>query len=467
MTRTPSPSTMEAIYAVPIGTRWLLAAPHSGNYALVNRAAVAAVATCAVGRPDDTPESIRHLWGQLSATSDPACPPPPVEEKLVIIPTRACNMQCIYCDFVASEKRAATLDPRVACKFVDDAIARATTGDQDTLRIHFFGGEPLVARRCVETIVHYTRMACARRGLTPWFEVTTNGLLDRTAVPFIGDYMDSAVISLDGAVATHDFNRRRLDGRGTYSAIAANIRRLSKFPVELSLRACITDRSVDDIPAIAAHFCAEFEFDILSFEMLAPNESAHSAGLSPPDPRRFAAGVLQAESVAAAHGVRVVHGPSELTGPRTTSCPLGRGTRMLNPEGQLTACYLEPMRWQKRELDLVIGQVDSTSGVRVDSRKLDAIVRLVESKPRCARCFCRHTCAGGCHVDQTPPGCSVEYDDRCRATRVITAGRILRNLEGSKAAEEFARQPAWLHAVAESADDRLATWTSEASRRPA
>ena len=152
------------------------------------------------------------------------------------------------------------------------------------LRIHFFGGEPLVARPCVETVVHYARMVCARKGVTPWFEITTNGLFDPTALSFVGDYFDSAVISLDGAESAHDFNRQRADGGGTYSAISENIRRLSRYPVELSLRTCVTNRSVDSMTTIASHFCSEFDFDILCFEMLASNESARDAGLRPAGP---------------------------------------------------------------------------------------------------------------------------------------------------------------------------------------
>jgi hypothetical protein len=95
----------------------------------------------------------------------------------------------------------------------------------------------------------------------------------------------------------------------------------------------------------------------------------------------------------------------------------------------------------------------------IEQQKLDAIAGLLDSKPRCARCFCRRTCAGGCHIEQTPPGCSLEYDDRCRATRVITAGRLLRSLEGIKAAEAFSEQPSAMRGVAENPDDRLTAWT--------
>lgn len=453
------------VFALPVDGKWLLVSPHNMTSALVNRAAVEAVAACAAGDATYAQGPVRSLWRQLSEPSENPCRPPPALEKLVIIPTRACNMRCVYCDFGTPGAPAKTLDPRLACKLIDHLAAKSPSTSPAPLRIHFFGGEPLVVRSCVETVVHYARMVCARAGLIPWFEVTTNGLLDSTSVPLIGDYMDSVVISLDGPESAHDFNRRRADGGGTYAAIAANIRQLSRFPVELSLRTCVTSRSVDAMTAIASHFCSEFDFDLLCFEMLAPNESAHDAGLSPPDPYRFAAGFLKAEALAASRGVKVVHGPSELVGPRATSCPVGRGTLMLNPEGLLTACYLEAKRWTSRGIDPVVGRVDPVSGPMIEPQKLDAITGILASKPRCARCFCRRTCAGGCHIEQTPPGCSLEYDDRCRATRTITAGRFLRNLEGPAAAEAFAEQSSVMRSVAENPDDRLAAWTCGPKQR--
>lgn len=451
----------DEIYVVPMGEQWLLVSPRSQVSATVNRPAVDAVASCAAGNGADAPLGVRDLWRQLSTTRLHASFPLASMEKLVIIPTRSCNMRCVYCDFGAPSTLATVLDPRLACRLIDAAVA-SMHPSSSTLRIHFFGGEPMVARSCTETVVHYARMVCSRMGLTPWFEITTNGLFDPSAVPFIGDYMDSAVVSLDGDRSEHDYNRRRADGTGTYADIAANLRRLGRHPVELSVRACITNRSVGLMTEMASHFCSEFAIDHLCFEMLAPNESARVAGLEPPDPCRFAAGVLEAEGQAA-RGVRIVHGPSELTASRPTSCPVGPGTLMLDPEGRLMACYLETERWTRHGLDPQYGHVDLLGGAVIEKGKIDAFAGILRSKPRCARCFCRHTCAGGCHAEQTFPGCSLAYDDRCRATRVITAGRLLRNLEGAGGAALFAGQPSVMLAVADNPDDRLTAWKARST----
>jgi uncharacterized protein len=450
------------VYAVPVLDRWLVFSPLSWAAAVVNHAAAAALARHAEGKgaPDAPEDGVAELWQELTSrvvspqTGDGS-------PKLVIMPTRACNMRCVYCDFGAQDALGTTLDPRTACLLAEHFAAGVRAQGENVLRVHLFGGEPLVAGHCTKAIVHCVRALCARTGMVPWFEVTTNGLFDEGLVPFLGDYIDSIVVSLDGAESLHDHNRRRPDGRGTYADIAANLHRLEVYPAELCLRMCVTDRSVDSMAKVTTRLCGEFRFDVLSFEMLAENECSCAAGLAAPDPLRFAAGVMAAEGAAAAAGVRVVHGPSELVGPRTTGCPLGRGTLMLSPDGALTACYLDPRRWEDRGLDLSLGHVDMNSGVFIDEERLEAVAVLTATKPRCDRCFCRYTCAGGCHVDHTPPGCSLEYDDRCRAIRVTTAGRLLRYLGFGAEADLLIADAEMMRLLADHPDDRLPSWRAE------
>ncbi len=444
------------LYAIPVLDQWLVLSPQTWTVAMVNRSAVAALARFAEGSSQGLPNELQALWRRLTRNAPTLPPPDEGPDKLVVLQPRACNMRCVYCDFDAAQAAPGILDPRQACRLADCFARRLRKRGERTLRVHFFGGEPLVAWFCTETIVHYVRSLCARMDLVPWFELTTNGDFDPSLIPFVGDYIDSVVVSLDGPESVHDFNRRSPDGGGTYARIAANLHRLASYPAHLCLRMCVTNRSVDAMADVAAGFCREFDFEVLSFEALAENACSRRAGLSAPDPFAFAAGLLRAETLAAQEGVRIVHGPSELTGPRISSCPLGRGTWMLGPGGEIAACYLDPERWQARGLDLALGRVDAAGGVSIDQRKADEVAALVRAKPRCVRCFCRHTCAGGCHVDQTPPGCSPAYDQRCLAIRAITASRLLRRLGDEAAVELLAGRRTALESIARHPDDRLA-----------
>ncbi len=449
------------VFALPLQDRWLVFAPGTWSAALMNHSALGALAECL--EPDHRAPSLEalELFQALTiAAPDARHVRADASPKLVIMPTRACNIACVHCDFGAADAPLTVLDPRVAYPLIDRVAAslgRARGGDR-TLRVHFFGGEPVVALRSLQAIVAHARAAARRHGMRARFELTTNGVCGEAARRFLGEEIDTVVVSLDGDEATHDAMRPRRDGRGTFAEVAETIRVLRRYPIELCLRTCVTDRSVEAVPMLAERFSAEFSPDAIAFEPLAETDGARAAGLHAPDPYAFARGFMAAEAIAAEHEVRVVSGPAELVGPRATSCPLGTGSLMLWPDGAITACYLDPGRWRSRGLELSLGRVDASGAVRVNSERLARIASSLADTPRCARCFCRYTCAGGCHVEQTPPGCAPEYDDRCVATRLITACRLMVTIGvGSEAADMLFSASA-AEALALHADDRLRSW---------
>ena len=194
-------ATREDIYTLPIGEKWMLFSSYNMSSAMVNNTTVKHIAACLNDNEITVPELVRNLYWML--TEEPVNHHAPEKfNKLVIIPTRSCNMRCVYCDFSANGGSCNTLNPILACRLIDATVEKLLLESSSILRVHFFGGEPLVARQCIETIVHYARMVCSKKRLTPWFEITTNGFFDSTAVPFIGDYIDNVVISIDGDEAT-------------------------------------------------------------------------------------------------------------------------------------------------------------------------------------------------------------------------------------------------------------------------
>ncbi|MBN2821634.1 MAG: radical SAM protein [Coriobacteriia bacterium] len=449
----------EEVYVLPLADRWLVFAPGTWSVAVVNHLALGELAQCCEpGHVAPSLDSL-ELWQALTIpTTDSSRHRPPEGGKLVIMPTRACNISCVHCDFGCPDAPLTVLDPRLAYPLIDRVLAQAVRNGEPVMRVHFFGGEPLVARRSVEAIVAYTRRACAKAHITPWFELTTNGVCGPDAVEFLGNEIDSVVVSLDGDEGLHNSLRRHRDGRGTYTEVAETLRQLGRYPCELCVRMCVTDLSVGALPDLAEKFCSEFDLSVLAFETLAETLRSTAAGLYAPSPYDFALNFMEAEAVGAEHGVRVVHGPSELEGPRSTSCPLGTGSLMLWPDGAITGCYLEPERWRARGLELSFGHVDEAGAVYVDERQIAKIAKKLERKPRCERCFCRYTCAGGCRVEQTPPRCSRFYDERCHAIRLITASRLLLSVGATAEAAALLVNEMAAAGLASNADDRLRSW---------
>ncbi|MBA4387381.1 MAG: hypothetical protein C0404_05330 [Verrucomicrobia bacterium] len=452
---------LDEIYAVPIRDRWLMFKPRARVSAMMNRAAVDSLRNSLAGGIAPVSGSLAGLrrWlaaGDAAAGASGAEPFP--AGKLVIVPTRTCNMRCVYCDFGAAGDDGTTIDPRQACRFVEfmaDSMAREGRG---ILGVHFFGGEPLIARDVVDTVVHHTRSLCSRLKIKPWFEVTTNAMIEPSYAGFVGDYFDAAVVSFDGLPDFHDRHRRNLDGSSSSGTVERTIRELSKYPVEICLRACITAESAGSMRGMVEFLSRNFAFDVLCFESLQANDECGASGVSAPGPFDFAKGFLEASDLGMRNGIRVINAQAQLAFPRSSSCPVGTGAVMLMPDGMVTACYLPAGRWLARGMDLTVGRVAPDGRVEIDRSKMQAIREQACEKPRCRRCFCRLSCAGGCHVSHTPPGCLPEYDGHCLQTRAITAGLLVRELSGEDALKELLENNEWMEQLSNNPDDRLSAW---------
>ncbi|MBM3745607.1 MAG: radical SAM protein, partial [Acidobacteria bacterium] len=135
---------------------------------------------------------------------------------LGLIPTRACNLRCVYCGFGAAGASCRQMDPRLAVAAVDWMAEEVARTGGDRLDVHLFGGEPFTAPELVDVVVHRTRAAAAERGLRPRLEATTNGVFSEERARFIGDYFDWVVLSFDGPAEIQDRRRPAPGGQGSF-----------------------------------------------------------------------------------------------------------------------------------------------------------------------------------------------------------------------------------------------------------
>jgi hypothetical protein len=89
-------------------------------------------------------------------------------EKLILIVTRKCNLQCNHCKVVKGNEM---MNFATAWKAVSLFIGEGDSGSEKIIK--FFGGEPLLNFSLIKEI-----MICSKRNkLEPTFNLTTNGLL--------------------------------------------------------------------------------------------------------------------------------------------------------------------------------------------------------------------------------------------------------------------------------------------------
>lgn len=450
----PDGGMVQDVFLLPVPGGWMVHAPLRQVTALINRAGAARLID---QRFSAGSEEWRELCARLTFGS-PSPPRPPAgalaPQYLGLVTTRACNLACRYCGFAATPG-APGMAPQLAVSAVDWMAERMEALGRERLEVHFFGGEPSVSWGVVEIAVHRARAIADARGLRPRFEIATNGVMDDRRVSFLGDHFHTVVLSFDGPREVHDLHRPAAGGRGSFDAVARTAHRISDSEADLCLRACVTAASVRSLPEIAEWFCEDFRPWAISFESLQPTPGSAAAGLSPPDPFEFAAFFLQAHRAAAERGVPAIYAAALAEEPRYSFCPVGNDSLIVLPDGRVCGCYLPDAEWRAQGLDLELGRFTPAGELFLDEAAVARLRGLVEDRPRCRGCFCRWSCAGGCHVHHSPPGCPREYDGFCLQTRLITAALLLAEMGRDDLAEELLTERACADRLARQASDRL------------
>ena len=152
--------------------------------------------------------------------------------------TDACNLKCDYCIYGkfyadSADRKNKTLSVEKAIRLIDrlavfwNSDLNASTGKNTG--ISFYGGEPLLNFRFIETVVdHVKRLNCPHRNFS--FSMTTNAVLLRKHAEYLVDNDFGLLISLDGDEKNTAY---RVDKRGkpAFAEIEANVDALrEKYP---------------------------------------------------------------------------------------------------------------------------------------------------------------------------------------------------------------------------------------------
>lgn len=416
-----------SIFAVPILDLWLVHSPLHEITALINSAALSRL----LHGPVESDGSLSELRSALTAlplhkpeikqgSFDPSF--------LAIVTTRGCNINCIYCDFGGPTSAKVHMDPALAVEAVDWMAAYLAETGREEFFLHFFGGEPFISGELVEIVVHRMRLVCARHRLKPFIDVSTNGVFNESRANWVGHYFDSVILSFDGWPEFQNRNRPANRGASTFESVSLTAQRLSRMPIELCLRVCITAESVLKMEEMTAWLADKYHPAVINYEPLTENDLTSCNGLRAADPYDFARHWIASKRIADQLGVRLVYSATEPGAPHLSSCPVGSDAMIISPDGQVNGCYLQPQDWLKHGMNMQLGRVNLGSGVQVDPHQVEQVRKLITDKPRCRKCFCQFSCSGGCHVSNTYRGCTNEYVAFCLQTRIITACLLLEEM---------------------------------------
>ncbi|MCX6552102.1 MAG: radical SAM protein [Acidobacteria bacterium] len=153
---------------------------------------------------------------------------------LTLAPTRACNLECVYCYEGRHEPETwSAADEDAVVAFAARELAAGAA-----LSVTWYGGEPLLALPIVLRMSGRLRDLAVSRRATWSCDMVTNGTLltPDTAEALAAVGCMEYQITLDGPKATNDRLRPSRDGSSTFDRIVGNITRLDLRTSAIGIR---------------------------------------------------------------------------------------------------------------------------------------------------------------------------------------------------------------------------------------
>lgn len=171
-----------------------------------------------------------------------------------------CNLACRYCYCgVCRDKLPSQglMSKRTALAAIDALFAAADP--KQGVRITFFGGEPLLNKPVIQSVVERCDAIAKERGTSSGYSITTNAtLMDDETADLIISRNFGLMVSLDGPKNLHDQQCPTRDGAGSFDLAAAGIRKLLARNGRVTVRCTMAHPAPDAMKLI--RFFSDFGF---------------------------------------------------------------------------------------------------------------------------------------------------------------------------------------------------------------
>jgi uncharacterized protein len=200
---------------------------------------------------------------------------------LVVQPTDWCQLGCDYCGQSHGSRQMDESDQRA---FVARVESKIKTSNFDSIRVGWFGAEPLAAMRVIRGLSHKL-IGMARRHQSEYSSlVVTNGLLlsPEVATELVGNlHVDLIEVTLDGCSEYHDSRRAFKSGDPSFERIYKNVCALAlrdDLNVDLRVRCNVDFRNKDGILPLIQRMADDELADRLSFYVAPVHSWGNDAG---------------------------------------------------------------------------------------------------------------------------------------------------------------------------------------------
>ena len=151
--------------------------------------------------------------------------------ELVLQVTQNCNLNCRYCLYAQNNKidrshQFYDMEWEIAKKSIDYLFSHAQ--DANTIKISFYGGEPLLNYELIKKAVEYSKALFKYKAIE--YTLTTNGsIMNDDIAEFLITNSITVYFSMDGP--SHFQNKHRVfasNGEGTFNLVYRNIKLLKR-----------------------------------------------------------------------------------------------------------------------------------------------------------------------------------------------------------------------------------------------
>lgn len=163
--------------------------------------------------------------------------------EITLILTDKCNLACKYCYCATSRDidsaYEGAMSKEVALKAVDWLFANC--GDHEELVISFFGGEPLLNKSVLYSVVEYADKLAVVRNKKIRYSMTSNvTLVDDELAKYLKSHHVKVLVSLDGPKHIHDAQCPTQGGEGSFEMAKAGAERIIKNQDHTTARCTMT-----------------------------------------------------------------------------------------------------------------------------------------------------------------------------------------------------------------------------------
>lgn len=198
---------------------------------------------------------------------------------ITLLLTYDCNMKCVYC-LEEGVIRNHYMSEKTGSLVVQWLLQKLKSVRPATLRLEFFGGEPMMNREGMLYIAKSLHNITSQKGIELELWVITNGvILPKEHIEEMVKYgLKGIKVTLDGDESAHNQTRILKNGKGTFKIIINNLLKIKEL-VPISIGCNFDERNKKTIPALLDRLKKEgFEKEVESINCKPIFQNIENAG---------------------------------------------------------------------------------------------------------------------------------------------------------------------------------------------